>query len=114
MQKYDLPNPQAIFEINYFKARPSAFYHLARELFPGTFAPTPTHYFIRLLHEKGLLLRCFTQNIDSLETLAGLPEDKMVAAHGIFYHSRPAEPSALPSPRARCMAFRPLASAGTA
>ena len=84
LQKYDLPNPQAIFEINYFKERPSAFYHLARELFPGTFAPTPTHYFIKLLHEKGLLLRCFTQNIDSLETLAGLPEDKMVAAHGNF------------------------------
>ena len=41
----------------------------AKELFPGQFKPTPGHNFIRLLHDKGLLLRCFTQNIDSLETL---------------------------------------------
>jgi NAD-dependent SIR2 family protein deacetylase len=33
----------------------------------GNYAPTPAHHFIKLLHEKGLLLRCFTQNIDSLE-----------------------------------------------
>ncbi len=33
----------------------------AQELFPGSFAPTPTHYFMRLLHKKGLLQRCFTQ-----------------------------------------------------
>lgn len=34
---------------------------LARELFPGRFRPTLTHFFIRLLHDKGLLLRCYTQ-----------------------------------------------------
>jgi hypothetical protein len=33
----------------------------------GNYKPTPTHYFIKLLHDKGLLLRAFTQNIDSLE-----------------------------------------------
>jgi hypothetical protein len=33
----------------------------------GNYAPTPAHHFIKLLHDKGLLLRCFTQNIDSLE-----------------------------------------------
>ena len=32
-----------------------------QELFPGTYLPTPTHYFMRLLHDKGLLLRCYTQ-----------------------------------------------------
>ena len=42
------------------------------------------HYFIRLLHDKGMLLRCFTQNIDSLEAAAGLPREKIVAAHGNF------------------------------
>ena len=55
-----------------------------QELFPGRFSPTPTHYFLRLLHEKGLLLRCYTQNIDSLETLAGVPPEKVIAAHGNF------------------------------
>ena len=32
----------------------------------------------------GLLRRCYTQNIDSLETAAGVPKDKVVAAHGNF------------------------------
>ena len=32
-----------------------------QELFPGNYLPTPTHFFMKLLHDKGLLLRCFTQ-----------------------------------------------------
>eukprot|EP00964_Phaeocystis_antarctica_P147644 scaffold114286_cov63-Phaeocystis_antarctica.AAC.3 len=31
-----------------------------------------------------MLLRCFTQNIDSLEAATGLPREKIVAAHGNF------------------------------
>eukprot|EP00966_Prymnesium_polylepis_P193020 4473507-Prymnesium_polylepis.1 len=53
-------------------------------MWPGTHAPTDTHRFIRLLHDKGVLLRCFTQNIDSLENAAGVPADAIVAAHGNF------------------------------
>lgn len=55
-----------------------------QELFPGSFRPTATHFFMDLLHEKGLLARCYTQNIDSLESMAGLPKDAIVAAHGNF------------------------------
>lgn len=55
-----------------------------QELFPGTFQPTPAHFFMKLLHDKGLLLRCFTQNIDSLENQAGLNKEQIVAAHGNF------------------------------
>lgn len=39
---------------------------------------------MRLLHEKGFLLRVFTQNIDSLEQQAGIPKESVVAAHGNF------------------------------
>jgi len=54
-------------------------------LWPGTkYKPTLGHYFIKLLNDKGKLLRCFTQNIDSLEGMTGLPKDKIVAAHGNF------------------------------
>ncbi|CAG9466880.1 unnamed protein product [Pedinophyceae sp. YPF-701] len=84
LQKYDLPRPTAVFEIDYFRKHPQPFYMLAKELFPGQYKPTATHYFIRLLHERGLLRRCFTQNIDSLEVEAGLPKEKLVAAHGNF------------------------------
>ena len=77
-------SPQAIFELAYFRERPEAFYALARELWPGTYCPTTTHLFIKLLHDKGRLLRCFTQNIDSLESAAGVPAELTVAAHGNF------------------------------
>jgi|MDTE01.2.fsa_nt_gb NAD-dependent deacetylase sirtuin 2 len=84
LQKYDLPHPQAIFELAYFRERPEAFYALAKELWPGAYCPTTTHLFIKLLHDKGRLLRCFTQNIDSLESAAGVPAELTVAAHGNF------------------------------
>lgn len=84
LQRFELPSPESIFELKYFRKRPSAFYELAREMWPGRYKPTPCHLFIRLLHEKGVLLRCYSQNIDSLEQEAGLPADKLVAAHGNF------------------------------
>ncbi|CAH0400328.1 unnamed protein product [Chilo suppressalis] len=87
LQKYNLPEPQAIFEINFFRQNPKPFFCLAKEMYPGNFKPTTSHYFIRLLHEKGLLLRHYTQNIDTLERRADLPDDKLVEAHGTFYTS---------------------------
>ena len=88
LARYDLPHPTAVFELDFFRENPEPFYLLARELYPGQYPPTPTHHFVRLLHEKGLLLRCFTQNIDSLEAAAGIPADKIVAAHGNFDSAR--------------------------
>ncbi|XP_037773267.1 NAD-dependent protein deacetylase sirtuin-2-like [Penaeus monodon] len=84
LEKYNLPFPEAIFDIEYFRNNPKPFFVLAKELYPGSFAPTPSHWFIRLLHDKGLLLRHYTQNIDTLEHVAGLPADKVVEAHGTF------------------------------
>ena len=37
----------------------------------GAHEPSLTHYFLSLLNKKGKLLRCYTQNIDSLECMAG-------------------------------------------
>nr|XP_058901813.1 NAD-dependent protein deacetylase sirtuin-2 isoform X3 [Kogia breviceps] len=87
LEKYHLPYPEAIFEIGYFKKHPEPFFALAKELYPGQFKPTICHYFIRLLKEKGLLLRCYTQNIDTLERVAGLEAEDLVEAHGTFYTS---------------------------
>ena len=84
LQKYDLPEPEAVFTLSYFRETPEAFYTLAKEMWPDNFTPTPTHHFISELHKRGMLLRCYTQNIDSLENRAGLPADKIVAAHGNF------------------------------
>ncbi|WKX93633.1 hypothetical protein Q1695_011135 [Nippostrongylus brasiliensis] len=82
LQKYNLPDPQAVFDISFFHVNPEPFFALSKELFPEHLKPTPCHYFVRLLEKKGLLRRWFTQNIDSLEFLTGIPEDKVVTAHG--------------------------------
>ncbi|XP_054627821.1 NAD-dependent protein deacetylase sirtuin-3, mitochondrial isoform X2 [Dunckerocampus dactyliophorus] len=84
LQKYNLPYAEAIFEINFFHHNPKPFFALAKELYPGNYLPNSAHYFVRLLHEKGLLRRMYTQNIDGLERLAGIPPDLLVEAHGTF------------------------------
>ncbi|NWS73621.1 SIR3 deacetylase, partial [Crotophaga sulcirostris] len=84
LEQYNIPYPEAIFELAYFFANPKPFFTLAKELYPGSYRPNYAHYFLRLLHEKGLLLRLYTQNIDGLERVAGIPPDKLVEAHGTF------------------------------
>mmetsp|Transcript_1811 Transcript_1811/g.4546 ORF Transcript_1811/g.4546 Transcript_1811/m.4546 type:complete len:382 (-) Transcript_1811:45-1190(-) len=84
LQKYALPYPEAIFSLDFFRESPGAFYELINDLWPGNYKPTKAHHFIKLLADKGLLKRCYTQNIDSLEELAGVDRDLVVAAHGNF------------------------------
>ncbi|OJT08098.1 NAD-dependent protein deacetylase hst2-1 [Trametes pubescens] len=84
LQRLNLPYPEAVFEINYFRQNPVPFYTLARELYPGQFRPTLTHTFVKLLADHRLLDTCFTQNIDTLERQAGVPGDRIVEAHGSF------------------------------
>ncbi|CAE6458913.1 unnamed protein product [Rhizoctonia solani] len=79
-----LPYPEAVFDIHFFRDNPLPFYTLAHELYPGKFRPTVTHSFIKLLSDKGMLHMCFTQNIDTLERLAGVPPEKLIEAHGSF------------------------------
>ncbi|KAL5006828.1 hypothetical protein ScPMuIL_015634 [Solemya velum] len=85
LQQYRIPYPEAIFDIDYFHHNPRPFFTLAQELYPtGKYRPNYIHYFVRLLYDRGQLLRMYTQNIDGLERLAGIPADKLVEAHGTF------------------------------
>ncbi|KAM3870312.1 NAD-dependent protein deacetylase sirtuin-3 [Diretmus argenteus] len=84
LKKYNIPYPEAVFNIDYFSNDPQPFFSLAKELYPGSHRPNYIHYFIRMLHHKGLLLRLYTQNIDGLEKMCGIPDDKLVEAHGSF------------------------------
>ncbi|KAJ6611407.1 DHS-like NAD/FAD-binding domain-containing protein [Mycena sp. CBHHK59/15] len=88
LARLKLPYPEAVFEINFFRKNPVPFYTLAHELYPGKFRPTITHSFIRLLAAHSLLHTCFTQNIDTLERRAGVPDDKIIEAHGSFASQR--------------------------
>ena len=65
LAKYNLPYPEAVFDLSYYKHNPEPFIQLACELWPGIcHSPTITHSFIALLERKGVLLRNYTQNIE--------------------------------------------------
>ncbi|XP_003740400.1 NAD-dependent protein deacetylase sirtuin-2 [Galendromus occidentalis] len=86
--RFNLPSPEAIFDIGYFKRNPVPFFELAKELMPQKLKPTLAHHFLKLMDEKGLLLRLYTQNIDTLERETGIPAEKLVEGHGTFNTSR--------------------------
>src|SRR5277367_5507152 len=75
---------QDMFDIEVFRNDPRIFYSFARQVLPSTTAFSPTHAFLKLLQDKNKLLRVYTQNIDNLEQLAGIREDKLVQCHGSF------------------------------
>jgi NAD-dependent histone deacetylase SIR2 len=75
---------QDLFDIEYFKHDPGAFFHFFWALSQVTSAAVPTmaHRFLAQLHARGKLQRIYTQNVDGLELTAGVAGDKVVACHG--------------------------------
>ena len=79
-----------------FLENPEIFYSFAKELYPssdvitGSLGTTGSvgggktagkvHHWIRRLEKEGRLLRNYTQNIDTLEMIAGI--EKVLHAHG--------------------------------
>ncbi|ODQ66123.1 SIR2-domain-containing protein [Nadsonia fulvescens var. elongata DSM 6958] len=84
LSKLNLPYPEAVFDIEYFRENPEPFYTLAGELWPGKFHPSKFHGFMRLIEKKGWLKRIYTQNIDTLERMTGIKDETIVEAHGSF------------------------------
>ncbi|XP_030604532.1 NAD-dependent protein deacetylase sirtuin-1 [Archocentrus centrarchus] len=78
----DLPDPQSMFDIEYFRRDPRPFFKFAKEIYPGQFEPSPCHRFISMLDKQGKLLRNYTQNIDTLEQVAGV--QRIIQCHGSF------------------------------
>ncbi|CAF0826057.1 unnamed protein product [Rotaria sp. Silwood1] len=78
----ELPNPQSMFDINYFTHDPRPFFRFAKEIWPGQYQPSLAHYFIAELERQDKLLRNYTQNIDSLEHLCSIT--RLIQCHGSF------------------------------
>ncbi|KAG7394663.1 hypothetical protein PHYBOEH_004861 [Phytophthora boehmeriae] len=77
-----LPEPECLFQIEYFREDPAPFFEVVRNAFAHSPLPSPTHRFLRLLQDKKKLLRVYTQNIDGLEEAAGVT--KCIPCHGSF------------------------------
>ena len=79
-------SPTFVFNIDVFMDDPRPFWWVFGRLWPRSDWPLPTtmHYLISLLHKHDLLLRLYTQNVDGLEELAGLPLEKIIYSHGVL------------------------------
>lgn len=83
LKEYDLPYPEAIFTLHYFKEKPEPFFKFMKHFDLKNYEATPTHYFIKFLADKKVLWKNLTQNIDNLEEKTGIEMDKyVVQAHG--------------------------------
>ena len=60
LAKYNLPNPEALFELGYFLDAPEAFYNFSQHFDISAHDPTPTHYFIKMLQDKRILWKNMT------------------------------------------------------
>ena len=79
-------NPTAVVDIRLFERNQFPYLEVRRPFILGTaevkWKPTLSHFFFRLLAEKGVLRHLYTQNIDGLDIHTGIPEEKIVGVHG--------------------------------
>lgn len=80
----NLKDPQQGFDIEAFKRDPGIFFSIAHLILPPDGKYTIMHSFIKLLQDKGKLLRNYTQNIDNLEKKVGILEESVIQCHGSF------------------------------
>jgi len=88
-KKYGLSEdacPEDVMTLSFYAKHPELIYQMDRIMIPiKQWKPTITHYFMKLLEEKGKLRRVYTQNIDGLEILVGVSDQKLVHAHGTMH-----------------------------
>lgn len=84
--RQDIDDPQDVFDIEVFREEPHIFFEVAGKIVPKVedHRYTPTHKFIKLLEDKGKLLTNYTQNIDNIESYAGISPSKIIQCHGSF------------------------------
>jgi NAD-dependent SIR2 family protein deacetylase len=79
-------DPTYVVHIDMFKNNPFPYLEVRRPFILGSaekkWKPSLSHVFFQVLHEKGLLQRLYTQNIDGLDFQLGMDEDKIVNLHG--------------------------------
>jgi len=79
-------NPTAVVDINLFQYNQFPYLEVRRPFILGTYErkwkPTIAHYFCKILDEKKLLQRLYTQNIDGLDYHTGINHSKVISVHG--------------------------------
>lgn len=79
-------DPTAVVDFHLFSQNQFPYLEVRRPFILGTaekvWKPTLAHFFIKLLDEKGLLKRLYTQNIDGLDSMIQITPDRLMPVHG--------------------------------
>lgn len=81
-ERYNLPYPEAIFELSYFRTNPQPFYDFSSQLNMADVIPSEGHRFLAALEDAGKISLIITQNIDMLHQKAG--NEKVLECHGSY------------------------------
>ena len=82
IKKYNISNPELLFNRNFIKQNPKPFFTLVKQFLSKEYEPSNAHYLSILFNKKGLLMKYYTQNIDSLDLKAGLNFPYLIECHG--------------------------------
>ena len=82
IKKYNLSNPDLLFNRQFIINNPKPFFTLVKEFISKDYKPSISHYLSVLFNKKGLLMKYYTQNIDSLDLKAGLIPPYLIECHG--------------------------------
>ena len=79
-------DPTMVVDIQMFKKNQFPYLEVRRPFILGTYEnqwkPSLAHFFVKVLEDKGLLTRFYTQNIDGLHYHTGISHSKIVPVHG--------------------------------
>lgn len=81
-ERYNLPYPEAVFDLEYFKKCPKPFFLLSRDFLNEDVTPSFSHNYIASMEKDGKIEVVVTQNIDMLHEKAG--SKKVVNCHGSY------------------------------
>eukprot|EP00656_Telonema_subtile_P031434 TRINITY_DN343_c0_g1_i5.p1 TRINITY_DN343_c0_g1~~TRINITY_DN343_c0_g1_i5.p1 ORF type:complete len:282 (-),score=36.72 TRINITY_DN343_c0_g1_i5:30-875(-) len=79
-------DPVNVVTWDLFQRNPLPYHEVRRPFILGTqrrqWKATAAHYMMRCFHDRGLLQRVYSQNIDGIDYQTGVPPEKIVPCHG--------------------------------
>lgn len=79
-------DPSMVVNKDMFRRNQFPYLEVRRPFILGTieraWKPTLTHFFFKVMDDKGLLRRIYTQNIDGLDYHTEIPSERIVSVHG--------------------------------
>lgn len=81
-----LNDPTMVVNYKLFKENQFPYLEVRKPFILGSFqkrwSPSISHFFFKILEDRGLLQRLYTQNIDGLDNLTGMSNELIVQLHG--------------------------------